>query len=108
MTKEVSYFSGADADIARGHVSIRADMAEKLGHKALAEAHNFHITFALRVEVRAAFCATHHQAGQRILKNLFESEEFDNANINARMETEAALIGPQSTVKLSAKAAVYL
>ena len=37
LAKQVADFPGAHADIAGRHVGIRADMAEQLGHKALAE-----------------------------------------------------------------------
>ena len=65
LAEHIADLTRADADVARGHVGIRADMLGQLGHKGLAETHNFHIALALGVEVRAAFAAAHRQAGER-------------------------------------------
>ena len=57
-------FSSADADVPCGHVGIRADVAEKLGHKALTEAHDLIIALALWVKISAALSTAHRQRGE--------------------------------------------
>ena len=61
LTEQISDFSAADADVARGHVGVRADDFIKLGHKALAETHDFVITFTFGVKVGAAFAAAYRK-----------------------------------------------
>lgn len=48
LSEEVADFSCSYADIACGNVDFGADVAIKLGHKRLAEAHNFGIALAAR------------------------------------------------------------
>jgi hypothetical protein len=55
-------------------------MAEEFAHEALAEAHDFVVGFAFRIEIGSAFAAAHHEAGQRVLENLFKAEELDDGN----------------------------
>ena len=85
-----------------------ADVAVQLGHKALAERHNLAVGLALGVEVGAALAAADGQAGQGIFKDLLKAQEFDNAQIHRRMETQAALVGADGAVELHAVAAVDL
>ena len=61
LTEQIADFSAADADVARGHVGVRADDFIKLGHKALAETHDFVITFTFGVKVGAAFAAAYRK-----------------------------------------------
>ena len=77
-------------------------------HEGLAEAHNLCVGFPFRVEVRAAFAAAHGKGGQRVLEDLLKSEELDDAEIDGRMETEAALVRSDSGVKLDTESAVDL
>ena len=83
-------------------------MAGELGHKALAEAHDLCVGFALRVEVGAALAAAHRQRGQAVLKALLEAEELDDGQVDGGVEAHAALIGAQGAVVLHAVAAVDL
>ena len=53
-------------------------MANKLRHKALAELHNFVIAFAFGIKIGTALAAADGKSGQRILKDLLESKEFQN------------------------------
>ena len=45
----------------------------KLGHKALAETHNFAVGFALGVKVRAALAAAYGQTGKAVFENLLKA-----------------------------------
>ena len=83
-------------------------MLRELGHKGLAEFHDFVIAFALRVEVGAAFAAAHGQAGQAVFEDLLEAEEFDDRLVDRGVQAQAALVGADGGVKLDAPAAVDL
>ena len=54
-------------------------MTVQFGHKGLAEAHDFGIRLALRVEVGAALAATDGQAGEGVFEDLLEAQELDDA-----------------------------
>ena len=83
-------------------------MAIQLGHEALAEAHDFPFALALGVEVAAALCAAHRQGGQAVLEDLFKAQELDDADVDGRMESDAALVGADGGVELDPIAAVDL
>ena len=61
--------------------------------KALAEAHNLSVGLALRVEVGAALAAAHGQRGKAVLEDLLEAQELDDAQVDGRMQAQAALVG---------------
>ena len=77
-------------------------MAPQLDHEGLAETHHLTVGFALGVEIRAAFRTAHGQRRQRILENLFETEEFQDRGIHRGVETQAALVGADCVVELDA------
>ena len=81
LPEQEAELAAADADIARRNVGVLAEMAIELGHEALAEAHDFVVRLALRVEVRAAFAAADGHARERVLEELFEAQELDDAEI---------------------------
>lgn len=83
-------------------------MALKFGHEALAEAHHFIVALALRVEVGTAFAAAHRERGEGVLEDLFEAEEFEDAEVDARVEAEAALVRSDGAVEFDAVGAVDL
>ena len=82
-------------------------MALQLGHEALAETHDLHVRLAFGVEVRAALAAAHGQRRQRILEGLLEGKELQDAQVNARVEADTALVGAYGAVHLHAVALVY-
>ena len=108
LTVKITNLTGTYADIACGNIGVSSDMTEKLGHKALTEAHNLSIRFALRIKVRAALAAAHRKRCERIFKGLLKAQELNNAFIYRRMETKAALIRTDCRVKLNTEASVYL
>ena len=73
-----------------------------------AEAHDFFVRFAFGVEVRAAFAAADGQAGQGILEYLFKAEEFDDAQVHRRMETQSAFERAEGAVEFNPEPAVDL
>ena len=74
----------------------------------MAETHHFGVGFAFGIEVGTAFTAAHRQGGQRIFEDLFESQEFEHAQIYGGVEAQAAFVGADDGVHLDAVAAVYL
>ena len=108
MAKEIADLPPTHSDVARGHIGVRANVAEELGHKRLAKAHHLVVGFPLWIEIRATFAAAHRQARERILKNLFECEEFDDAGRDRWVKTQAALVRAERAVHLDAIPAVYL
>src|SRR4029077_11061195 len=85
-----------------------ADVALQFGHEALAEAHHFIVTLALGIEIGSALAAAHGQRGERILEDLFKRQEFQDAEIHARMETQSALVRTDGAVHLNAESSVDL
>jgi hypothetical protein len=83
-------------------------VAVELGHERLAEAHHLVVALALGVEVRAALAAAHGQRGQRVLEDLLEGEELEDAEVDRGVEAQAALVGADGAVELDAEAAVDL
>ena len=103
---EVADLTAAAAEVAGGAVDILTDVAIELGHKCLAETHHFGVGLAAGIEVAAALGAADRQAGQSILIDLLEAEEFNDREIDRRIETQAALIRTKGRVVLHAVAAV--
>ena len=83
-------------------------MALELGHEALAETHDFRVGLALGVEVGAALAAAHGEGGEAVLEGLLEGEELHDGQVDARMETDTALVGADGAVHLHAETAVDL
>ena len=79
LAKQVADFAATNADVTGGHVAVFADVTVQFGHKGLAEAHDFGIRLALRVEVGAALAATDGQAGEGVFEDLLEAQELDDA-----------------------------
>jgi len=80
----------------------------QLGHERLAEAHDLAIRAAARVEVRPALAAADRHAGQRVLENLLEPQELDDAEVDRGVKAQAALIGTERRIELNAETAVDL
>ena len=108
LPKEITYFAPTYPNIAGRHIGVGTDVPEQLGHKRLAKPHDFVVGFRLRIEIRAALAAAHRQSRERVLKNLFECEELDDAGRDGGVKTQAALIRSQGAVHLDAKTAVHL
>ena len=106
LAEQIADLSCAHADVAGGNVGLGADVAGKLGHKALAEPHDLGVGFALGVKVAAAFAAAHRQAGQAVFKGLLEGKKLDDRQVDARVQAKAALVRADGGVKLHAPAAV--
>ena len=100
LAEQEADLAAAHADVAGRHVGVRADVAEQLGHEALAEAHHFVVGLALGVEVRAALAAAHRQRGQGVLEDLLEGQELQHAEVDRRVEAQPALVGADGAVHL--------
>ena len=108
LSEQVADFAAAHADIPRGNVRIRADVALKLRHEALAEAHHFIIALALGIEVGTALAAAHGEGGEGVFENLFKTQELQDAEVDAGMEAEAALVRSDGAVEFHTVPAVHL
>ena len=69
-------------------------------HECLAETHDFIVALSVRIEIAAALAAADRQCCQAVLENLFESEEFENTEVNGRVESEASLVRADRAVEL--------
>ena len=105
-TEKEADLARADPDVARRDICIRPYVPKKFAHERLAKACHFEIALALRIEIRAAFRAAHRQCRQRILKDLFEGEEFENAKIDCGMKSQPTFVGADRAVHLHAEAAI--
>ncbi len=108
LAEEEADLAAADADVAGGHVRVFTDVAVQLRHERLAETHDLGVGAALRVEVGAALAAADGHAGERVLEDLFEAEELDDAEVDAGVEAQATLVWPERRVELDAESAVHL
>ena len=108
LAEHVADFAGSHADVSGGHVDGAADVAEGFRHEGLAETHDFGVGLALGIEVAAALGAADGEAAQAVLEDLFKTEEFQDAQVDAGVEAEAALVGAEGGVELDAVAAVHL
>ena len=108
LAEQEADLASAHADVAGGNVGVGADVAAEFGHEALAEAHDFVVALALGIEIRSALAAAHGQRRQRILEDLLEGEELQDAEVDRGMEAQAALVGADGAVHLDAEAAIDL
>ena len=108
LTEEITDLATADADVTGGNVRICSDVAGKLGHEALAEAHHFSVGLAARIEVGTALAAAHGKGGEGVLERLLETEELEDTQRYGRVEAETALVRTDCGVELDAVAAVHL
>ena len=106
LAEQEADLAPAHADVAGRNVGVGSDVAEELGHEALAEAHDFVVALALRVEVRTALAAAHRQRRQRVLEDLLEGEELQDAEVDRRVEAQPALVRPDGAVHLDPESAV--
>ncbi len=97
LAEHVADLAAADADVAGRHVGVLAEVPVQFGHEALAEAHDLVVRLPLGVEVGAALAAADRQAGQGVLEDLLEAEELDDAEVDGRVEAQAALVGAEGS-----------
>ncbi len=108
LPEQVADLAAAHADVARGDVRVLADVAVELGHERLAEPHDLAVGPPARVEVGAALAAADGHARERVLEDLLEAEELHDAEVDRRVEPQAALVRAERRVELDAEAAVDL
>lgn len=61
----------------------------------------------MRIEIRTALAATDPLAGQRILEDLFETQEFHNGKRHGFMEAQTTLIRPERRIELDTISTVH-
>ena len=108
LAEQIADLTGAHANVAGGHVGVRADVALQLGHKGLAETHDLVAALALGVKVGTALTAAHGQAGEGVLEYLLKAQELDDGQVDGRVEPQAALGGADGGGELDPIAAVHL
>src|SRR5690606_8785949 len=108
LAEQVADLARAHADVARGNVGVLAGVAVELGHEALREALDLAVAAAVRVEVAAALGSADALAGEGVLEDLLEAEELDDAEVDARVEAQTALVGAERGVELHTESAVHL
>ena len=108
LAEQEADLASANADVPGRHVGVRSDVALQFGHEALAEPHDFVVALSFGIEIRSALAAAHGQRGQRILEDLFEGQEFQDAEVDAGMEAQSALVGADGAVHLDAESTVNL
>ena len=106
LTENITDFASTDADVACGGIGELTDVTVKLGGKALAETHDLGVGLAVGVKVGAALCTAHGESGQGIFEYLLEAEELNDGKVDRGVETNAALVRPDSGVELYTVAAV--
>ena len=83
-----------------------SDVPVKLGHEALAEPHDLSIGPALGIEIGTTLTSTDGHSCQGVFEDLLKTQEFDDPEIDRRVETEPTLVGAEGAVELYADAAV--
>ena len=101
-------FSAAYADVTSGNVNVGTDVSVKFCHECLAESHDFHIGFAVRVEVGTTLAAADRQTCQGVFEDLFKAQEFNNAGVYVGSETQTALVRPDCRAELYSETSVYV
>ena len=105
---QIADLAAADTDVARRAVDVLADVALKLGHEGLAEAHDFTVGLASGIKVGAALGAADRKTGHGILEALLEAQEFDNGKVDGGIKTKASLERAEGRVVLDAVSAVHM
>ncbi len=104
----VAHLAPADADVTGRHVGVGPQVAMKLQHQCLAEAHHLSLALALGIEIAASLATAHGQCGEGILEGLFEGEELEHREIHRGVKTHPPLEGANGGAVLDAVAAVHL
>src|SRR5262249_5466477 len=108
LAEQESDLAAADADVAGRHVRVGTDVPAQLRHEALTKMHDLVVAPTLRIEIRSALAAAHRQRRQRVLQDLLEREEFENAQVDGGMKPQSALVGTDRAVHLDPETAVDL
>jgi hypothetical protein len=118
--EEPADLTSGNANVARGHVDVRADVAAQLAHEGDAELADLVVALALGVEVGAPFAAAHvdcqrrsvvmtcrseHRtrrltSGESILVDLLETQELQDREVHRRVKAKSALVGAEAGVEL--------
>ena len=107
LAEQETDLPAADADVAGGHIGLRAEVPGQLGHERLAEPHDLAVALSLRVEVRPALAAAERQGGQGVLEHLLEGQELQDPQVHRRVEAEPALVGAERAVHLHPEPPVH-
>ena len=106
LTKHIADLARSGSDVACRNVGVGSDVAVKLRHECLTEAHDLRVALSLRVKVGAALGTAHRQTGQGVLEHLLEAEELQDRGVDRRVKPDAALVRSDSRIELETVAAV--
>src|SRR3546814_20747115 len=100
LAEHIADFTPAYADVPSRHVRIFAQVAVKFSHEGLAESHDFAIRAAARIGIGPALAAADRPPGQRSLEGLFEHKEFNDAQVDGGVTSDAHLLGAGGALEL--------
>lgn len=106
--EHVANLAASDTNVTSGNVGLGADVLVKLAHERAAEAADLAVALVLGVEVGATLAATHAEAGQGVLEDLLETEEFEDTQVDGGVKAEATLVGAEGGVELDSEGIVDL
>ena len=76
------------------------DVLVELPHERNAKLADLVVRLALGVEVGTTLAATHVEAGKGILKDLLETQELEDREVDSGMEAETTLVRTEGRVEL--------
>ena len=107
-TEHVTNLAASDTDVTGGNVGLGTNVLVELTHEGNAEAADLAVALALGVEVGATLATAHVEAGQGVLEDLLEAEELEDAEVDGRVQSQAALVGAEGRVELDSEGIVDL
>ena len=75
-------------------------MAEQFTHESSAESSYLPIGLSFGIEVGPTLSTSHIQSGKCILEGLLEAKEFQDRQVNWRMESKTAFVWTESGIVL--------
>mmetsp|Transcript_1488 Transcript_1488/g.2942 ORF Transcript_1488/g.2942 Transcript_1488/m.2942 type:complete len:337 (-) Transcript_1488:16-1026(-) len=108
LAEQETDLATTNTNISSGDIAVGSNMALKLGHERLAEAHNFGVGAALGVKVTATLSTTHGESRKGVLEDLLKAKELDDGQVDGGVEAKASLVGTDGGVELDTEATVHL
>jgi hypothetical protein len=101
--KCMPHHEGLEGRVPRARLT---NVLAELPHEGHAELADLVVGLALGVEVAASLATAHIEAGEGILEDLLETQEFEDGQVDCGVETETTLVGTEGRVELDAVALV--
>jgi hypothetical protein len=100
LAEKIADLSCTNANVPSWNVSVLTEVPIELAHKALAKSHDLKVGFTVGIEVGASLGSSDSLSGESVLEDLLEAEKFDDAEVHARMKTQATLVRSERRVEL--------